>query len=308
MLTAVLKFMADTTAMCFSPHNNGLFLNYTSKCIQHILSSLNQLCHNKTQFEEEDKKNTIFCLKSSFTYAAKILNVTLPDSGESSITTSQAFTLANNLLDLIVSIESCLGSAYASRLVAAARPWLPDVVLALGSPSVLQQTDSGSEYSTASEQIKLNFPKWPLVLAKTVLLSAVNEDEGDHECSQPDKYSAFNKLLDMLIIILKKNRSIMDAIGDIFLVCSLVGLEQKDFDLALGLLQFVCSKLFNHDDMDWGDMMLSTLQEIYPKIERGRTEHRNDDELEKLTHAKNLIEPLWMYHLLESGKVNMTDD
>ncbi|KAK2372533.1 hypothetical protein P8452_45825 [Trifolium repens] len=308
MLTAVLKFMADTTAMCFSPHNNGLFLNYTSKCIQHILSSLNQLCHNKTQFEEEDKKNTIFCLKSSFTYAAKILNVTLPDSGESSITTSQAFTLANNLLDLIVSIESCLGSAYASRLVAAARPWLPDVVLALGSPSVLQQTDSGSEHSTASEQIKLNFPKWPLVLAKTVLLSAVNEDEGDHECSQPDKYSAFNKLLDMLIIILKKNRSIMDAIGDIFLVCSLVGLEQKDFDLALGLLQFVCSKLFNHDDRDWGDMMLSTLQEIYPKIERGRTEPRNDDELEKLTHAKNLIEPLWTYHLFESGKVNMTDD
>jgi condensin-2 complex subunit G2 len=141
-----------------------------------------------------------------------------------------------------------------------------------------------------------------------VLLSAVNEDEGDHDCSQSDKYSAFNKLLGMLIILLKKNRSIMDAIGDIFLVCSLVGLEQKDFELALGLLQFVCSKLFNHDDMDWGDMMLSTLQEIYPKIERGRTEHRNDDELEKLTHAKNLIEPLWTYHLFESGKVNMTDD
>jgi condensin-2 complex subunit G2 len=141
-----------------------------------------------------------------------------------------------------------------------------------------------------------------------MLLSAVNEDEGDHECSHPDKYSAFNKLLAMLIILLKKNRSIRDAIGDIFLVCSLVGLEQRDFKLALGLLQFVCSKLFNHDDRDWGDMMLSTLQEIYPKIERGRAEHTNDDELEKLTQAKNLIEPLWMYHLLESGKVNMTDD
>lgn len=307
MITAVLKFMADATAMCFAPHNNGLFLNNTSKCIQHILSSLNQLYHHKIEFEEEDKKNTIFCLKSSFSYAAKILNVILTDSGGSSIMTSKAFTLANNLLDLIVSTESCLGSAYASRLVAAAKPWLPDVVLALGSESVLQHTESGSEHLTASEQMKLQFPKWPLIVAKTVL-SAVNEGEGDGECSQPDKFSTFNKLTAMLIILLKKNKSIMDAVGDIFLVCSLVGLEQKDFELALGLLQFVCSKLFNRDDRDWGDMMLSSLEEIYHKIERQITEASNSDELEKLMHAKELLEPLWTYHLYETGNVNMTDD
>ncbi|XP_050906869.1 uncharacterized protein LOC127120476 [Lathyrus oleraceus] len=306
MLTAVLKFIADTAAMCFAPHNQGLFLKYTSKCIRHIVSSLNHLFHNKIQFHEEDKKNTIICLKSSFSYAAKILNVILAGSDGSSITASKAFNLANNLLDLIVSIESCLGSVYASRLVSAARPWLPDMILALGSLSVLQDTDSESEHATVSEQMKLRFPKWPLVVVKTVL-SAVNEGEGDVESSQTDKCPAFNKLLAMLIILLKKNRSIMDAVGNVFLVCSLVGLERKDFELALGLLQFVCSKLFNSDDRDWGDMMLSSLQEIYHKIEQQMKEDRNDDELEKLLHAKELLEPLWNYHLYESRKVEMTD-
>ncbi|XP_058778063.1 uncharacterized protein LOC131652268 [Vicia villosa] len=306
MLTAVLKFIADTAAMYFAPHNHGLFLKYTSKCIRHILSSLNHLFHNKIQFHEEDKKNTLVCLKSSFSYASKILNVILAGSEGSSITASKAFTLANNLLDLIVSIESCLGSIYASRLVSAARPWLPDVVLALGSLSVLQDTDSESEHATVSEQVKLHFPKWPLVVAKTVL-SAVNESEGDVESSQTDKCPAFNKLLAMLIILLKKNRSIMDVVGNVFLVCSLVGLERKNFELALGLLQFVCSKLFNSDDKDWGDMMLSSLQEIYHNIEQQMKEDKDDDELEKLTHAKELLEPLWNYHLYESRKVDMTD-
>ncbi|XP_061338918.1 uncharacterized protein LOC133285671 [Gastrolobium bilobum] len=306
MLTAVLKFMADTTAMCFAPHNHELFLNYTSKCVEHIVSSLDQLYHKQIQFEEEDKKNTIFCLKSSFTYAAKIVNMILTDSSGSSIIPPKAFALASSLLDLIISIESYMGSGYASRHVAAAKPWLPDMVLALGSANILKHTDLGTEQSTTSEQMKFHFPKWPLIVAKTEL-SSVNEGEDD-KYYQPEKFSAFNRFLAMLIILLKKNPSIMDAVGVIFLVSSLIGLEQKDFGLALGLLQFVCSKLFKHDDRDWGDMMLSSLQEIYPKIEREIAEERDEDELQKLTRAKELIEPLWMYHLYETGRVNMTDD
>ncbi|KAJ1414543.1 Condensin-2 complex subunit G2 [Sesbania bispinosa] len=229
MLTAVLKFMADTTAMCFAPHNHGLFLNYTSKCVQHMWILRNP---------------------------------------------AEAFALANNLLDLIVSIESCMGPGYASRLAAAAKPWLPDVILALGSASILQQTDNGRDHSTASEQMKLHFPKWPLIVAK-IELSVVNEAEEDDECSQSENFSAFNKLLAMLIVLLKKNPSIMDAVGVIFLDASLVGLEQKDLGLALGLLQFVCFKLFKQDDKEWGDMMLSSLQEVYHKIEREIAEENN---------------------------------
>ncbi|RZC30787.1 Condensin-2 complex subunit G2 isoform B [Glycine soja] len=195
---------------------------------------------------------------------------------------------------------------YAMRLVAAAKTWLPDVLLALGSTSILKHTDCGEEHSTAPEQMKLHFPKWPLILAKTELFKA-NEAE-DNESSRPEKFSAFSKLLEMLIILLKKNPSIMDAVGVIFMVSSLIGLEQKDFGLALGLLRFVGLKLFKPDDRDWGDMMLSCLQEIFPKIERGIAEENDKDELEKLTYAKELIEPLWMYHLYETGRVSLADD
>ncbi|KAH1223670.1 hypothetical protein GmHk_11G031091 [Glycine max] len=208
---------------------------------------------------------------------AKILNVILTDSCESSITLPKAFALANNLLDLIISIESCMRSGYAVRIVAAAKTWLPDVLLALGSTSILKHTDCGEEHSTASEQMKLHFPKWPLILAKTELFE-VNKAEDD-ESSQPEKFSAFTKLMEMLIILLKKIPSIMDAVGVIFMVSSVIGLEQKDFGMALGLL--------------W--------------IEREIAEE-NDDELEKLTYAKELIEPLWMYHLYETGRVSLADD
>ncbi|KAG4987735.1 hypothetical protein JHK84_030319 [Glycine max] len=249
LLSAVLKFLADATAMCFAPHNHGLFLNYTSKCVQHIILLLDQLHHNQIQFKEEDKRNIVFCLKGFFTYAAKILNVILTDSCESSITLPKAFALANNLLDLIISIESCMRSGYAVRIVAAAKTWLPDVLLALGSTSILKHTDCGEEHSTASEQMKLHFPKWPLILAKTELFE-VNKAEDD-ESSQPEKFSAFTKLMEMLIILLKKIPSIMDAVGVIFMVSSVIGLEQKDFGMALGLLWFVCLKLFKPDDRDW---------------------------------------------------------
>ncbi|OIV94693.1 hypothetical protein TanjilG_25917 [Lupinus angustifolius] len=306
MLAAVLKFTADTTAVSFAPHNHGLFLNYTSKCVQHIISSLDRLYHNQIQFKDEDLKNTFYCVKSSFTYATKMLNMILSDSSVSATSPPEPFALVNNLLDLMILVESYMGSGYASRLLSAAEPWLPDLALALGYASILKHSESGREHSIVSDQLKLHFPKWPLIVAKSEL-SKVNEAGEDNGSSRQEKFSEFNRLFTLLIILLKKNPSIMDAVGDIFLVSSLVGLERKDFELALGLLRFVYFK-FKLDDKDWGDMMLSSLQEIYPKIKREITEESHEDELEKLTSAKELIEPLWMYHLYETGRVSMTDD
>lgn len=308
MLTAVLMFMVDATAMHIAPDKPGVLLNYTSGCVQHIISFIEQLYHNQFHFKEEDLKDTVFCLKCSFTYAAKILNLILRYCSESSTIPPKAFDLANDLLDLIVLIESYLGSGYALRLVAAVKPWLPDLVLALGSGTILKHTNGCGTNSTSSDQMKLHFPKWPSILAKTEL-SGVNgvRNEEDDKCSQPEKFSAFNRLLAMLIILLKGNAYIMDAVGIVFLTCSLVGLERKDFELALGLLHFVCLKLFKQDDWDWGDLMLSSLQEIYPKIEREIAEQSREDDQEKLNSAKKLLEPLWMYHLYETGRVSMTE-
>lgn len=308
MVAAVLMFMADTTAMHIAPDKPGVLLNYTSGCVQHIISLTEELCQNQIHFKEEDLKDTIFCIKSSFTYAAKILNLILRYCSESSTTPPKAFDLANDLLDLVILTESYLGSGYALRLVAAMKPWLPDLVLALGSGTILKHTQGDGRNCTSSDQMKLHFPKWPIILAK-VELSEVNEvrNEEDDKCSQPKNLSAFNRLLTMVTLLLKGNANIMDSVGVVFLTCSLVGLERKDFELALGLLHFVCLKLFKQDDRDWGDLMLSSLQEIYPKIEREIEERNHEDDYEKLNSAKKLLEPLWMYHLYETGRVSMTE-
>ncbi|XP_028764167.1 uncharacterized protein LOC114722329 [Neltuma alba] len=308
MLTAVLMFMVDITAMGIALDKPGVLLNYTSGCVKHIISLIDGLHHNQIHLNEEDMKDTIFCLKSSFTYAAKLLNLILGHLSESSTTSPKAFDLANDLMDLIILIELYWGSGCASGLVAAVKPWLPDLVLALGSGIILKQRQGDEISPVSSDRMKLHFPKWPLILAK-IELSGVKThgDEEDGKCSQPQKFSAFNKLLAMLIIQLRGNPYIMDAVGVIFLTCSLIGLERQDFELALGLLRFVCLKLFRQDDRDWGELMLSFLQEIYPKIEREIAERSHEDDQEKLDNAKKLLEPLWMYHLYETGRVSMTE-
>ena len=87
-----------------------------------------------------------------------------------------------------------------------------------------------------------------------------------------------------------------------------VGLERKDFGLVLGLLHFVCMKLFSRDDKEWGDMMLASRQEIYPQVERELEEENDEDGRQKLHSAKELLEPVWMYHIYETGKVAMMEE
>lgn len=310
MLTAVLMFMVDTTAMGVAPDKPGVLLNYTSGCVQHIISLIDRLNHNQIHLSEEDLKDTIFCLKSCCTYAVKLLNLILGHLSESSTTSPKAFDLANDLLDLIILIELYWGSGYASGLVAAVKPWLPDLVLALGSGTILKQTQGGGSGTNpaSSDRMKLHFPKWPLILAKTELSGVkTHGNEEDDKCSQPEKFSAFYRLLALVIIQLRGNPYIMDAIGVVFLTFSLVGLERQDFELALGLLHFVCLKLYRQDDRDWGELMLCFLQEIYPKIEREIAERSHEDDQENLNNAKKLLEPLWMHHLYETGRVSMTE-
>lgn len=307
MLTAVLMFMVDTTEMGTAPDKPGMFLNYASGCVQHIISLIERMHHNQIHLCEEDLKDTILCLKSFFTYAAKLLNLTLGQS-ESYTTSPKAFDLANDLLDLIILIELYCGSGCASGLVAAVKPWLPDLVLALGFKSILKQTQGDETNSASSGRVNLHFPKWTMILSKTELSEVeTHGNEEDDKCSQSEKFSAFYKLLALMIIQLRGNPNIMDAVGVVFLSFSLVGLERQDFELALGLLHFVCLKLFRPDDRDWGELMLSFLQEIYPKIEREIAERSHEDDQENLNNAKKLLEPLWMYHLYETGRISMTE-
>lgn len=309
MLTSVLKFMADVTTMGFVLHNHEWCLKFASDYFRHIASTLRQQPDNQIHLEEEDVKDIILCLKSSLTYAAKLLSLSLKDITEASPPTPQAFVLANDMLDILTSIELHLGLVYAARLVAAVKPWLPDLILALGFGHVLKQIQ-GEVAMTATDSFRVRFPTWLLVLAKTELaeLSKTGLEEEDDSVSEREGFLAFKKLLELILVLVKGNSSILDAVGEIFLVGSLVGLEGKDYGLVLGLLNFVCVKLFKQDDKEWGDIMLASLQHIYPQIEKLVEEESDEDRKQKLESARAMLEPVWMYHLYETGKVSEMDE
>ncbi|XWS45153.1 hypothetical protein CRYUN_Cryun15aG0112000 [Craigia yunnanensis] len=310
MLTAVLKFIVDSIAMGFASRNHRRCLKFTSAYMQHIISSLRQLSTDKSQFKEEKSKEFIMCVKSSFTYATKLLNLVLNAATEASPAPVESFDLASDLLDLIISGELFLGSNYAARLVAAAKPWLPDLVLALGSTSMLQQSLE-RPYLTALDHIKLHCPSWPLILAKVELaeMSEGGPEEEDYRVSEPE-FPEFKKLMGMIISLLKGNRNILDAVGVIFLATSVVGLERKDFGLLLGLLRFVCLKLIGKEDREWSglDMMLDSLPDIYPGIERGLEDQGDEDEGHKLNNARALLEPVWLYHVYETERFSEMEE
>ncbi|XP_048322357.1 uncharacterized protein LOC107424913 [Ziziphus jujuba] len=309
MLTAILKFMADATVMDFVFHNHEWCLKFASGYIRYVTSTLQQQPCGKINCKDEYVKDIMQCLKSSFTYAAKILRLALKDATEDSPPPPLAFDLANDLLDITLT-ELYLGSGYAERFVAAAKPWLPDLILALGSRNLLKQIDGAGTQMTTADCIKGHFPTWLLVLSKIELseLSEVGLGEDDDRISKPEEFLAFKKFLGMIVEMLKRNPSILDAVGEIFLIGSVVGLEGKDFGLVLGLVHFVCVKLFKRDDGDWGDIMLTSLQHIYLKIERQLEEENLEVGRENLESARALLEPVWMYHLYETGKVSMMEE
>ncbi|OMO56480.1 hypothetical protein CCACVL1_26516, partial [Corchorus capsularis] len=310
MVTAVLKFIVDSIGMGFASRNHGRCLKFTSAYMQYIISSFRQLSTDKSQLKEEHLKELILCVKSSFSYATKLLNLVLNAANQASPAPVESFNLANDLLDLIVSGELFLGSSYVARLVATAKPWLPDLILALGSATLLEQSLERA-YMNALDHIKLHFPSWPLILAKIELAEMKEGDPEEEDDRVPEpEFPEFKKLMGMIVSMLKGNRSILDAVGMIFMVSSIVGLERKDFGLLLGLLRFVCLKLIGQEDREWTglDRMLISLPDIYPRIEREVEELGDEDGNHKLHDAKALLEPVWLYHVYETERFSEMEE
>lgn len=306
MLTAVLKLIVDSIAMGLLSRIHGRCLNFTSAYLKHIIFALEHQSSEKLQFKEDELKDFFLCLKSSFSYAAKLLNLILRDTSETSPLLPEAFDLVNDMLDLITSIELHLGSGFAAGLVAAAKSWLPDLILALGSPCMLNKTQVASAYITALDCIKSGYPSWPIILAKTELyeIREANPEEVDDITSEPEEFRAFKKFMEMIVSLLKGKFNILDAVGVILLTGSVVGLERKDFGVVLGLLHFVCVKLVGEEDREWNelDMMLASLPDIYPQIERGIEEQSDENARQKLCSARMLLDHVWFYHLYETGR------
>ncbi|KAM7263266.1 hypothetical protein ACFE04_000949 [Oxalis oulophora] len=293
MLAAVLKFIVDAKSMNLLPLHSEKCLSFTTTFIQNIISMLKT--HSKDQIQILGQPELMSCLKSSLTYAFKLLRLTLKDTNEISQPPPEVFHLANGLLDLIGLTELHFGSSCAAKLVAATKPWLPDLILALGSGCMFKQTGEEGKCNYVLDLVKPNFPSWLSILAKTELHEVSTED-GDDGVSE---FSAFKKLMEMIILLLKRDLKILGGVGIIFLIGSIIGLEKKDSGLVQGLIRFVCKKLIGLEDKEWKglEIMLALVPEIYLSLEREIDEQSREDDKQKFDNARSWLEPVWLYHV-----------
>ncbi|KAJ4965106.1 hypothetical protein NE237_016955 [Protea cynaroides] len=252
MVTSILKFIVDAITTRVVSHSQQRCLRFTSAYMQYIISILREHFHDKMQSREKYLKEIFICLKSCFTYATKLLNLALSNSSDSSLPATEASNLANDLLDLIALTESYLDSGYATQLFTTAKPWLPDLILALGSGHILTKSPNERVYFNASGHAK--HPSWITILGKVenYELRQFNRLEDDEE-SESILYvsSVLKKLRDLMILTLKGKVKILDAVGAIFLAESVAGLEREDYGLVLAMVHFVCVKLLSHEEGEW---------------------------------------------------------
>ncbi|KAF5178279.1 Condensin-2 complex subunit g2 [Thalictrum thalictroides] len=301
MVTEVLKFIVDAITMCPIFEHQGKCLQFASACIQVIIPTLRKHSHGLAQLSE-DLKGTLLCLKSSFTYATKLLNVVLKNYDDTSSPLPEAFTLANNLLNLVTSIESYFGSKNARCLIPAIKPWVLDLILALGSSHLLTNTPHDRDPSIISQNSLCFFP-WLKVLGKLEFLdmNAHNEDEEASSISAVNKFSVFKDIIEMVVVVLRHNSKVLDSVGIIFLIGLATLLEREEYGLALGIVHFVCVKLVRHEHGEWEDLrlMLASLQELFPQIKNSIKDSTSEEGRKVLESAEAFLEPVWTAYVSE---------
>lgn len=300
LLTAVLKFIVDVAALDFLSQRQQRCLSFTSAYLQNMISTLKRSFHDELKFNEEQLSEIYACLKGSFSYAAKLLNVVLVSVNEDSPAPQEVYDVANNLLDLIASIELYCGSGNAARLITLVKQWQPDMILGLVSRCMLKQSLEEIIPLYVSSNGEMHIHPWLSILANIELYEMRYADSNEEEDKdlEKEKFPAFRKLIGMMVQLLRANYEVLDIVGLIFLVCSVTGLQRKDFGLVLGLAHFVFVKLVRHEDTHLGKLnaILAYLQELYPQVENCIEEAENrGDGVQELLSIKALLEPVWLY-------------
>ncbi|XP_077233804.1 ARM repeat superfamily protein [Tasmannia lanceolata] len=300
MVTTVLKFVVDATSVGLVHDNQARALQFTSAFMHYIISALEKKEDYNSLSNEGDFKETFMCLKSSISYAAKLLNLVLTDLSDSLPPPAEISYLANDILNLVASIESHLGSRHAGYLVAVLKPWLPDLILALGSSHVWIKATQESGSPSLPYNSKLDIPAWLVVLSMTEVceLSELRHDEQTENDLVTEVLSVFKKLMEMVVLYLKKGKPIiLDAFGFILLSGATFGMEREDFGLVLALVHFVCEKLMgcDYEHCEELEMILSSLQEIYLQVEQSTKDPEiSEDGRQKLECVKRLLESVGM--------------
>ncbi|KAG6482096.1 uncharacterized protein LOC122016469 [Zingiber officinale] len=295
LYTAVMKFVVDAVRTRLPNQTLQRCLKFASDHIHHIVSALRghkyQKLSNKDEvtmnnIQEEVLKDISIHLKSSFSYAAKLLHEFLKNTNEGSGASPEAFHLANDLLDLIASTGSSLGSRHDSNIVSIAKPWLPTIILGLGC-NHLMMPDKECTLNLA-DLLSANFPIW---------LSDLGDTEFHIESQTPkSKSSAFESLIELMLVLLKKgSHRILDATCGVILGAVEVMLKNANFSLVLGLIRFVCFKMFENKSVPSERLQVtnSYLRKVYQLIAKELEEHQEgEDERHHLVSALKFIESI----------------
>ncbi|XP_068657118.1 uncharacterized protein [Aristolochia californica] len=294
IVTAVIKSVTDAMGTEYLCHNQERCLHFTSMYFQYIISTLNEDPSSSSLLSEVDLRELFVCICSSITYAAKLLNIVLQNSGGTSFPPPSTSQLANDVLDLIASMESYLGLKHVSYFVAAVKPWLPDLILGLGCSNIFSQATQQESHR------KLCIPAWLVRLGKAEICEPNDLSQDIQTNKEKEQFPVLRNLMGMTAVLLKRGEpKILDAVGPVILRSAMAGLEESDFGLVLGLMHFVCIKLVGPDYGYWEELqlMMVSLKEINMQVARHIGDPRIDqDGKEKLERTKALLDSVGLSH------------
>ncbi|EER91229.1 hypothetical protein BDA96_01G175100 [Sorghum bicolor] len=289
---SVLKFIIDTTMKPVSDDKIRC-LKFASSYIKYAVSSIKKHQEQSSSFKGDDLKDALLVVRSSFTYAAKLLHLVLSSSPEESSPPEEAFFLANDLLDLVPIVESFAGSRFALRIVSVLKQWLPVLLLGLVcqwltgphnemAPNVFHFADSV-------------LPLWVTAVAKNELDSKEpGQDEQSNSAEEGEDSPLCRKLAEMMAILLKKGSPrILDCVSGVLLSTFQLTLQRSEYDIVLGMTRFVCDKLLGNNSQALEKLQLTQdfLRENFLEIDRYVRDELDDDDdsRQQLEKAKALI-------------------
>uniref|UniRef100_J3LQU1 Uncharacterized protein n=2 Tax=Oryza brachyantha TaxID=4533 RepID=J3LQU1_ORYBR len=287
--TAILKFIVDTTTIKLISDNKVGCLNFASSFTKYASSAIKMHQEQSSSFKGDDLKEILMLIRSSFTYAAKLLHLVLANSTESQSPPEEAFFLANNLLDLVPSVDSASGSKFALSLISIVKQWLPVLILGIGCRWLIGPQAEANMRDMGESDL----PLWMTVLAENELLDA-EEPRQDDQTEQASKNSQpSKKLAEMMVILLKKGSPrILDSVAGVFLSNLKLALQRSEYGVVLGLTRFVCVRLLGSDSSASEKLHLAhdSLRENFFEIDK----HAGDDLVDeqsgqRLESAKALI-------------------
>ncbi|XP_062211812.1 uncharacterized protein LOC133912875 [Phragmites australis] len=292
--TSILKFIVDTTTIKLVNDDKVRCLKFASSYTKYAVSSIKKHQEQNSSFKGDDLKDALMLIRSSFTYAAKLLHLVLGSSTELSSPPEEAFFLANNLLDLIPSVESFTGSKFALSFVSALKQWLPVLILGLVCRWLIgSQDDMAANVCHFGES---SLPLWVTAVSKNELLDAEepSKDDQSEQAGEREDSPSSRKLAEMMVILLKKGSPrILDSVGGVLLSTLQLALQRSEYGIVLGMTRFVCARLLGNDSSALDKLQLTrdSLRENFFEIDRYvRDELADDDDSrQQLESTKVLI-------------------